>query len=410
MRDNILRILLGDSLIHIQYFEEQVQNADTVPAYSGLCSAFCVAKESEQEAYDEANLSSGKVREYIPSCKDRHENCLMSGPKQEKIPVTAERLTFTANLSVLAVCRLLYEESNNVLWQTNTFSFDDSLSFTKFFSSMNASQKYKLRKLHISMDMVIDADGPLCWGWRTAIAPRVLTPLKNLKIVHLSFEQLCYNNGHPRLPNAAPQVHAKTIMDTFLGLRALPWKDEHDVNRGKHVTVIISHVACVKAEHHRPRWTKAQKLETAETLRASLAAPNSAEIHAVAKAAAKVAKQAELQCFKRIQIRECTREIDSFPLKLEKAKEEVEKRRADADRSESKLTDFIRAAKAEQSVERMEKYSLYCGRLADKAEARLESQTNYFAVLKARLIKFQANFKDADGEDSSGTMVQAEKA
>ena len=203
MRDNILRYVLGDRLIHIKYFKAHFQHqhprstlslSDSLPqphatlpavpslkkegeaihtkkedeeakAVSGkLCSAFCVATKSEQEAYDDANRSSGNVpatedQDHIETCKGRHKDCLMCGNKQEETVLSklqAGPLTFTTNLSVLAVCRLLYEESNNILWQTNTFSFDNSDSFVKFCSSMNLSQKHKLKKIHISMPMEID--------------------------------------------------------------------------------------------------------------------------------------------------------------------------------------------------------------------------------------------------------------
>ncbi len=48
----------------------------------GLCSAFCVAEQSEQEAYDEANLTFEYVSvtedpDHIETCKDRHKKCLM---------------------------------------------------------------------------------------------------------------------------------------------------------------------------------------------------------------------------------------------------------------------------------------------------------------------------------------------
>ena len=426
VRDNILRLLLGDGLIHIQYITEgdiadskfsEMKSPDIVPAYSGLCSAFCVAKKSEQEAYDEANLSSGKVQATkglndIATCKDRHKNCLMCGDKKEKIAVTAERLTFTSNLSVLAVCRLLYEESNNVLWQTNTFSFDDSLSLTKFFLNMNVSQKHKLKKLHIRMDMAINAEKrklPYI-NWRVAIAARMLAPLQNLSIIHLSFDQWSPNNGYRAISHAQSRAHVKIATDAFLNLRALPWKDEHDASRGKHVTVIISDDASTETGHHTRRWTKAEKLESAETLRASLAAPNSAEIYAAEKVSEKVAQEVKMQCLKRQQIQECIRQIDSLPPRLKKAKEEAEKRRADADRSESTLIEALRLRREESSVKRFRKSMLFRDRLADRAEARLESQTVYLAVLEARLIKFQAKFKHPDGEDSSETIGKAEKA
>ena len=70
VQDNILRYVLGDRLIHIKYLTKEEgegihiekEDEETKAVSGKLCSAFCVATQSEQEAYDEANLSSGNFQ------------------------------------------------------------------------------------------------------------------------------------------------------------------------------------------------------------------------------------------------------------------------------------------------------------------------------------------------------------
>ena len=351
MRDIILRFVLGDRMIHIQYVTEDLEkilwpkpkDADEKAAEGGLCSAFCVAGKSEQEAYDEANHSSGISQafedpNFIEPCKERHKNCLMCGSKQSEKPVEglqAERLTFDKNLSVLAVCRLLYEESNNILWQTNTFSFHDALSFKLFNAGMNPSQKHRIRKVHFSINMPIDSESVrllIFAGWAKAIAPRTLTPLKNLKVLHLSFDQCCCEpSGGLHIPSTDCQLRVRHDMDTMLGLRLLPWKHMDNVHRGKHVTVIVSDDASTHWETATPRWIKSQKLDAAEKIRARLAAPNSAEVHDAEKDAEQEDKQRCTKRARRVFSRSLQTLIACFEPSVREAKEIAKQDRRKAD-------------------------------------------------------------------------------
>ena len=312
VRDNILRLVLGDRMIHIQYLSTEdlakigwtePSNTAEKQATGSLCSSFCVAEKSEQEAYDEANQSSGEWQatedpEHIPTCNERHKYCLAGGVKQSELPLErlqAERLTFNNNLTVLAVCRLLYEESNNILLQTNTFSFHDSQAFRKFNASLSPAQKRKLRKIHISLDVVIDE--PNFYNrWTTTLISRMLTPLKNLKVLHLSFDQYCglHDGRFPGGPvsHTASKEHVFYAMCNMLGFRLLPWnKDMGNANRGKRVTVIVGDDHSTSSEDLTPRWTRTQKLEAAEELRALLTAPNGMEIHKAETAAKRAAEE-----------------------------------------------------------------------------------------------------------------------
>ena len=412
--DNILRFLLGDRMIHICHFKhyELKQILPTsawraVPDHGSLVSAFCVADRSEQQAYDEAIQSevvqSTEDPDYIQTCKDRHKHCLMCHLREKSFSVTerrAGRLTFTRNLSVLAVCRQLYLASNSILWQSNTFSFDDSFAFQSFLAGMNSSQKHMLKRIHISTSMKVDEvlfNTIDSTDWAKVMSPRVLKPLKKLSIIHLSFDQYSYNLDPGRyrsatMSHAASHDRVSSKMNTMLGLRLLPWKDMIDANRGKHVTVVVADQVKPYSDAITPRWTKAQKLEAAEQLRARLAAPDAAKIHDVEEKAAIMAKadkeQREIEKDGRAYVRYRQYLISKLEPKFESARAEVESRETNEALRESEHGDA-----REQGLKNEKLYS-YRTAIHMNARKKVEKMAAELARMKAEVVDLQAHPKN----------------
>ena len=411
VRDQILRLVLGDRTIHIKYMTSrkgiswaESKDADEEAFEPGLYSAFCVAEKSEQEAYDEANHSSGNVQPnedpmHIEPCKDRHKDCLIRVFLWNKI--SAEklqgRLTFNKDLSVLAVCRLLYEESNNVLWQTNTFAFDDPECFRAFIASMNTSQKHKLKRIHIRINVTMDQkwyDWEKYGPWAKVLVPRILTPLHNLSVLHLSFDQCCISSDAQNIPmlqlsDTDSQHRMKHDMDAILGLRLLPWKNMKNTNHGKHVTVIVSDDATTHFPIIGSRWTKDQKIEVAEEFRARLAAPNSGEIHEAEVAAEKEAKRLKNEKSRRAMIRCLENFITNLKLDVNGAKDRAEDRRAEANRRNAKHDDAV--GKSSKTMDTLMKSAAYHSKRAEKAEVRHGKLSEKLAACEAELAKSLAD-------------------
>ena len=405
--DNILRFLLGDRMIHIcnlEHYElKQILPTSAwraVPNHGALVSAFCVADQTEQQAYDEAVLSeaaqSTEDPDYIQTCKDRHKHCLMCNHREKSFSVAerrAGRLTFTKNLSVLAVCRKLYEESNNILWQTNTFSFDDSFAFQSFLAGMNSSQEHKLNRIHISTSVKVDEilfRAKLSVDWANVMSPHVLTPLKNLNIIHLSFDHYTNTKQYPSTPisHAASHDSVTFKMQTMLGLRSLPWKDMENAKRGKHVTVVVADGFKPDLDAVTPRWTKAQKLEAAENLRARLAAPDAAEIHDLEEKAAMIAKEDKEQWQTekdgRAYVRHRQHLIANLEPKFEQARAEVEARETDEALWKSKYEDAREKGLASEKI-----YS-YRAAVHMNARKKVEKMAAKLARMKAEVADLQA--------------------
>ena len=402
-------------MIHVKFLNEYAlkdllsgsKNPKTIPEDGGLCASFCVAEKSEQAAYNEANLNAEDVQgsgnpDTVETCEQRHEACLMCGEDDKAIPVTGlqgERLTFADNLSVLGVCRQLYEESNNVLWQSNTFSFDDPESFTRFVASMNPAQKKNFRKMHLSLNVPIDESSRWRFEkWAKAIPGRILTPLKAVKILHLTLDQ--YSTWNPRdspkdkVPHTTSQRWVNETMNQMLGLRMLPWKHKQDADQGKHVTVIISDDASTHAEAITPRWSKASKLEAAEAFRALLADPNSAEIHKADAAAAKIAAaKRKYKEEKEARIEKLQGAINDVRDRVSDAKADHKWRKDDLAESEAKYKNPMKPRS------HLSNYQRRC--YMNSAKERLDAVEERLRSLKADLAKVRKELKDSSDKKTS---------
>ena len=413
--DNILRFILGDRMIHICHFEhyELKQILPTsawraVPNHGSLVSAFCVADQSEQQAYDEAVLSdvdqSTEDPDYIQTCKDRHKHCLMCKHRGKSFSVAERqtgRLTFTKDLSVLAVCRQLYEESNNILWQTNTFSFDDPYAFQTFLAGMNLSQKHKLKKIHINTPVKVNEvlfRVELSLNWTNAISPRALAPLKNLNTIHLSFDHYTIDQS-PSTPMSHAASHGSVTfnMETMLGLRLLPWKDMTNANRGKHVTVVVGDGFKPYSDSITARWTKAQKLSAAESLRARLATPDAAKIHIAEEKAAIIAKQdaeqRQIEKDGRAYIRYQQHLISKLEPKVESARAEIEDWETDDALWKSEREDAREKGPTSKKV-----YS-YRTAIHMSARKKVEKMGAKLARMKAEVADLRAHPENEGGKE-----------
>lgn len=170
--------------------------------------AVCVVNQSEQSTFVKAIsgyavVSKGESSKfYIASCKERHASYLMCGDGPIFIR-EVDRL----DLQVLGVCRQLYEEANHLLWAINTFSFEDSKTFKRFFDSLNLAQKRNLIAIHISAD--IDSgvwfnshNQRARWDnhyWGKALKSFNLKMLRGVQTLHL-----CINQGSEYISWQAP--------------------------------------------------------------------------------------------------------------------------------------------------------------------------------------------------------------
>ena len=275
IRAKILDYLIGGQVVHVQYVQHESGTVEQVPLMGKLRHAICVARETEAEAYarairgyHDANPLSDSKKYYIACCADRHQKCYFTSRTLGLKNLPAEQ---KFDLAVLSVCWQVYEEACHILWTTNTFSFDDPVSFHKFIASLNTAQLHKLTSLHLSRLLVGDqrsttrlADRIVDhWAWTIACDPSRMITLRGLRTLHLCFEQWF---DYCNLINTMQDYNRRCIRQDaqpFLQLRIL------DLER---VTVVVAdNTAFMKIPGTQAvRWTAPKKNEMAGWIRGKL--------------------------------------------------------------------------------------------------------------------------------------------
>ena len=242
----------------------------------------CRAVKSEQDAYEEMICGRATIPEddspgfFVARCGERHNRCGMWREDQLEVLTQEERKARTVDLNILGVCRQLYEEANHLLWATNVFSFDDSVSFDKFLGSLNPAQKRNLTGLHLYTKIGgwnYGYDMASLENWAAAFKMPYINMLRNVQTLHICFEQR-FNTSYGPSPDST-YSRSKRDQDVdvkpFLRLRALPTKN---------VTVVISdNIHAIELDEVTEwRWTTAQKMECAKSIRSQLLDPQGARL------------------------------------------------------------------------------------------------------------------------------------
>ena len=215
-------------------------------------------------------------RFFVARCGERHNCCGMWRDDPLEVLTQEERKARTVDLNILGVCRQLYEEGNHLLWATNVFSFDDSVSFDKFLGSLNPAQKRNLTGLHLHTKIGCcnySYDMASLENWATAFKMPYLNMLRDVQTLHICFEQRFRRSYGPSPDSTYNRSKRDQDVDVkpFLRLRALPTKN---------VTVVVSdNIHAIELDEVTEwRWTTVQKVEYAKSIRSQLLDPQGAEL------------------------------------------------------------------------------------------------------------------------------------
>ena len=203
------------------------------------------------------NINSSDLANYhVTCCTDRHRPCYLTYQKLD--------------LAILGASRQLYKEAFHILWATNTFSFDDPISFRRFISSSTLVQLHKLKSLHLSR-VVEDQRSMTCgadrvinhWAWTIACEPSRIDKLWGLRTLHVSLEQ--WLDPCTTL-TSVPGYHRRCIQQDALPILQLR------ILALEHVTVIVTDSPGLmeSPEFRAARWSAAEKSDFAEGIRIQL--------------------------------------------------------------------------------------------------------------------------------------------
>lgn len=153
IRNKIWTLVLGNRLIHLELLGARRGQTATGERWSSK-HIVCRRDRPEHEMTEE------EIGWRQPHQSCHHELSLKWGNRSmaHRIPDPE-----SMHLTVLRVCRQVYCEANDILWATNTFSFDDAdPTFIDFMESRTTRQKQILKKLRLQMDWVYEDDK--CWN------------------------------------------------------------------------------------------------------------------------------------------------------------------------------------------------------------------------------------------------------
>lgn len=171
------------------------------------------------------------------------------------------------HLTVLRACRQTYNETNHVLWSTNTFSFaDDGTTCRRFMDTRTTYQKRSLRKLRLEMR----------WGggdeklWNRALGMACIRSLIGLRGLRLHIHHYSMTAANYKWMKAHQLGLYKTrYLEFAQRMKILPLTD---------VDIFIAeHANRVTLD---PLWTAEDRAEYAEGIRGMLLDPKGAEVYA----------------------------------------------------------------------------------------------------------------------------------
>ena len=274
IRNKIWKFVLGDRLIHLGY--EGERRIHTVTEERRSCKHIVCRHDRPEHEMTEKEIH---WRQPHQSCD--HELTLQWGyPMLSRNGVNRKKPDpESMHLTVLRVCRQIYNEANDILWATNTFSFNDAdPTFIDFIESRTTRQKHSLRKLRFQMDWVYEDDK--CWNrvLRMTLV-RSLIGLRSLRLqINHSMKAEVYQCAKARGDGLGLfQMRQLKFVEK---LATLPLTDvEVFVSDFPHLVDYPSDEDEAPVDT-RASWTAEDRMDYAEGIRKTLVDPKGADVYA----------------------------------------------------------------------------------------------------------------------------------
>lgn len=247
LKDRIYELACGGELLHISY--RQPENK--------FYNYICPASVSDQQVYEDFSTAVGfwnpplfKVERQIGSTRAQiskssasvyqHEHCLEMRTGGLLLGHPSLRL------SLLRVCRQVYNEARLVPISRNTFAFEDPHLLRRFIDSISSIHRRAFRS--VQLDMMLDS-ARIERAWNSAVFFVLVPHLRNLRNVDICIDLDDYHTLLPDDRHIDPQDSA--WMSDFLCLRHLPLKSATVIIRDKDSSYTVW--------RDNTRWTLTQK-------------------------------------------------------------------------------------------------------------------------------------------------------
>ncbi|MCJ1401468.1 hypothetical protein MMC11_004682 [Xylographa trunciseda] len=282
IRMKIWKEVLGDHQVHIvrihrsrdphapSELDGTVSRGTSYDPRIPLRHYLCIQEQSEAAIYkqwrSDIEQRSAKSAHYWK----KHYNCCMVDYKCEYPLCTApnchgaERSSRKLQLGLLRACRQIYVETNEVLWSTNTFSFEEIVLLRHFMAQRNAMQKRLLKKIHLKW--VSPPPYRTVYRRPTPLSLATINAFRGLQTLHLNIVASFKPHWAERWTEE--ESTRQTLVRDVLIFRALPLKV---------VTVTYDAQVYLPTLVDLPA---AQRLELAESIRTRLLDPDGADVYA----------------------------------------------------------------------------------------------------------------------------------
>lgn len=263
IRERIWCLTLGGGLLHLKfgpliqysYDLEDFYREDKNKVLGKLewSANYCTLKGSEQHSNAVVLPAPFQIGQDSTHTCEEHPHAGCDSTNQDNKPY----------LQVLRTCRQVYLEASRVLWNTNTFSFDNPNVLKMFMSNRKTAQKQLLRKLHLDMS----------WSWRfekraweKTLTLTLIRSLKGLRTFHLYIEQCLLNRdaNWEGKPGWETDLLSDTYFEDVMKFKILPLET---------VTVNIANGPEFDDPEGHPPWPLAGRAEWAERLKSQLLDP-----------------------------------------------------------------------------------------------------------------------------------------
>ncbi len=186
--------------------------------------------------------------------------------------VFKQREPESVHLTVLRVCRQVYNEANNILWTTNTFSFSDAVpTFTNFMEARTTPQKRLMRKLRLQINWVSDEYK----DWNGALKMKLIRSLTGLRSLRLHINESMGAVSYQEMKAFGRLLGLFLTSELVDRLAILSLSD---------VEVFVSDLPpCIGYFRRKilvDRWTAEERVEYSDGIRKKLLDPKGAELYA----------------------------------------------------------------------------------------------------------------------------------
>lgn len=277
LRNKIWRLVLGDRLIHIDYKNQSMNSVDqkeTIRDGWRFCSPWrhAVSQGDGLEDQLERKLARCDTENDLDAIRiGSHNRCDNNLPFHPDFLVESNDHE-TMQLTVLRACRSIYVETNEILFNSNTFSFIHTTAFKRFMMTRTAHQKRLIHSLRLDIHWrrCYQWNGP----WSTALNMARIRTLPNLRTLRLHIKTLPpYDDIHGTLDIDSVQRQTSYWWDDMLaefgeGLRRLSTLPLTDVQ-------VIFRIG-----DHESTWPEELTRDVAGYWRSMLINPKGAEIYA----------------------------------------------------------------------------------------------------------------------------------